>query len=156
MFVPIPANFMVTKAILHLYAMPVYCEDATAPVPKKWKQSRRLKLYCDTSSNDGFWHCVQFSETSEVVWRGATDVTSAVFGVSTWDPPLAYSGSDFNNTQNKIQVRSGDIKSYLTPGQNTTFFVKTTESLPTSFDDNQGLGKIVVVVEGYLKPAGME
>ena len=156
LFVSIPSNFVITKATLYLYAMPVYYENLDYPsigFPTKWKQSRNLKLYY-SDGEEGYWLYGESSGLSQINWRSGTDITNAVFGSATWSPTLAYSGDNESNTENKIQLKSGDIKSYLIPGENRVFFVQTTDSATdTNFQNNQGLGKIIVVVEGYARPS---
>lgn len=152
LFVSIPSNFVITKATLYLYAMPVYYENLNYPsngFPTKWKQSRNLKLYY-SDGEEGYWLYGESSGLSQINWRSGTDITNAVFGSETWSPTLAYSGDNESNTENKIQLKSGDIKSYLIPGENRAFFVQTTDSATdTNFQNNQGLGKMIVLVEGY-------
>jgi hypothetical protein len=152
LFVSIPSNFVITKATLYLYAMPVYYENLNYPsngFPTKWKQSRNLKLYY-SDGEEGYWLYGESSGLSQINWRSGTDITNAVFGSATWSPTLAYSGDNESNTENKIQLKSGDIKSYLIPGENRAFFVQTTDSATdTNFQNNQGLGKMIVLVEGY-------
>ena len=152
LFVSIPSNFVITKATLYLYAMPVYYENLNYPsngFPTKWKQSRNLKLY-HSDGEEGYWLYGESSGLSQINWRSGTDITNAVFGSATWSPTLAYSGDNESNTENKIQLKSGDIKPYLIPGENRAFFVQTTDSATdTNFQNNQGLGKMIVLVEGY-------
>jgi hypothetical protein len=136
--------------------MPVYYKNLDYPsigFPTKWKQSRNLKLY-HSDGEEGYWLYGESSGLSQINWRSGTDITNAVFGSATWSPTLAYSGDNESNTENKIQLKSGDIKSYLIPGENRAFFVQTTDSATdTNFQNNQGLGKIIVVVEGYARPS---
>ncbi len=151
----VPPNFLITKATLTLNAMPTYYENLIYPdfgYPTKWKQSRNLGLY-NSLGNEGYWVYMVNSGTSHIEWRGDADITNAVWGVNSWSPDLPYSGSDENNTQNKIESRSGSIADYLSPGGTTTFYVETTDS-PSSanFQENQGAGQIVVTLEGYKIP----
>ena len=155
--VAVPLNLNITKATLTLYAMPTFYYNPDFPDyppghETKWKQSRNLKLYY-SDGLDGFWYTQEATGITQVAWRGGTDVTQAIFGVATWSPTLAYSGNNASNTQNKIQARSGDIKNYLEPGKSVAFYVETTD-IPTytNFKNNQGLGKMIVMVEGYVRP----
>lgn len=148
--VSIPENFTVTRATIKLEAMPVYFEDATDPSRDGWKQSRNLKLY-KSPGNDGFLPWVYASEWYPPYWRNETDVTNTAFGVSSWSPELIYDGTDEANPDNLIQyLESGDIKDLLESDLETTFYVETTDD-PTqaNADVNKGLGRIIVVVEGY-------
>lgn len=154
-FVSVPDKFDITAATLYLYAMPTYYINPLYPTmghPTKWKQSRNLKVYY-SDATDGYWAYGAESGLSGVIWRTETDITNEVFGVSSWSPPLPYSGDNEANTQNKIEVKSGSVKGYITPGKNIAFSVQTADApTPANFEHNQGLGKIIVVVSGYTRP----
>ena len=142
--IPVPNNFVIEKATLTLEAMPVYYNDSVRDVTK-WKQSRNLRLY-KADGNDGFFD-YPYPGHPWVDWRSGTNITSAVWGVSSWSPPITPSDSP------TIQYRSGDVKQYLTPGEETTFYVETTDSATeNNFDNNQGLGRLVVSIEGFARP----
>ncbi len=146
--VSIPNNFTITKATLYALAMPTFYDDPIGGV-KKWKQSRNLSLYI-SDGIEGYWDYVASSGISIIHWRSGTNITNAVWGASSWSPPLSYSGNDPSNTSNKIQIKSGDITSYLSPGSRKSFYVETTDSeTESNFSNNQGLGKMIVLVEGY-------
>lgn len=150
-YVSIPQNFNISKAILNLYAMPIFWEDDTlTPVtPTGWKQSKSLKLYVgDGLEGRGFM--VGGSDVMGIDWHGETDITSAVWGTSSYSPTLAYSGSDPSNTQNMTQIKAGDIINYLAPGANKVFYVETTATQDAS---NMGFAKLIAVIEGYAKPS---
>lgn len=150
--VSIPSNFTITNADIELQAMPVFYDDELDSENDGWKQSRNLRLY-HSPGNDGYHYLLIPSDRVPPTWRSGTNITSSVLGVSSWNPPLAYSGTDSSNTQNKIQYIGGSIESYLTPGQTTTFYVETTDS-PTQENavTNVGMGRILVTVEGYASP----
>ena len=150
--IPVPSNIVLIKATLTVEAMPIFYEDLSFPANTRWKQSRNLKLYL-ASASEGYYHLPVPSASAGIVWRDQSDITSEVLGLSAWSPTLAYSGNDPANTQNKVQYQSGNILPYLTPGQNTTFSIQTTDT-PTAgnFANNQGLGRMVVVLEGYAVP----
>ncbi len=150
--VPVPSNFVMTKATITLEAMPTFYEDLIYPVNTAWKQSRNLKLYT-AEGDEGFHDYPVPSADAYVIWRSQTDITNAILGAATWSPTLNYSGDDRTNTQNKIDSISGDISSYLTPGDETTFRVETTDvASEANYENNQGLGRIVVIIEGFAKP----
>ncbi len=150
--VSIPANFTVTKATIELQAMPVYLNDVMNSSNNGWRQSRNIKLY-HSPGNEGWHEYILPGSVTPPVWRSGTDITSAVLGVSTWSPPLQYSGTDIGNSANKIQYRSGSILDYLTPGQTTVFYVETTDTPNgTNLRANLGQGRLVVTVEGYARP----
>ena len=153
--VSVPDKFDITAATLYLYAMPTYYTNPVYPAighPTKWKQSRNLRVYY-SDATDGYWAYGPESGLSGVTWRTETDITNEVFGVSSWSPLLPYSGDNEANTQNKIEVKSGSVKGYITPGENIAFSVQTAdEPTPANFEHNQGLGKIIIVVSGYARP----
>jgi hypothetical protein len=118
----------------------------------RWRQSKNLKLY-HSPGNEGCYEYLYPGGVLSPFWRSGTDITSAVLGVSTWSPPLQYSGTDPANASNKIQYRSGSILEYLTPGETKVFYVKTTDAVnQTNERANVGQGRLVVTVEGYTRP----
>ncbi len=158
LLVNVPPNFSITRATLTLYAMPTFYYNPDYPSfpmghETKWKQSRNLKLYYGRDGLDGYWDAQEATDATMTVWRGEEDITQAVFGISSWSPTLAYKGDDPADTRNKIQIRTGSIKDYLIPGESSAFYVETTD-MPTeaNYENNQGLGKIIVTVEGYARP----
>ncbi|HZK23805.1 MAG TPA: hypothetical protein VFC74_00255 [Oscillospiraceae bacterium] len=147
----IPDNFTVTRATIYLYAMPMFYDNPAGlgSHPTKWKQSRNLRLY-HSDGTEGYHYRTANSGDSQVLWRSGVNITSAVLGVSAWSPTLAYSGTDPNNTSNKIQIRSGDLTNYLSSGMRRTFYVETTDAgTEANYAVNEGLGKMIVLVEGY-------
>ncbi len=154
-FVAIPANYEITKATLTLYAMPVYFEKSPAGQGSTgWKQSKRLRLYAGDGT-DGRALIVADSGVSAVDWRGKTNITSATWGATSYSPALPYPGDAESSTRNPVQIKSGLVTGSLTPGKTTVFFVQTTDGFSGGSPDdlnNIGLGKLIVVVEGYAKP----
>src|SRR5690554_6700300 len=100
--VSIPSNFTITNADIELQAMPVFYDDELDSENDGWKQSRNLRLY-HSPGNDGYHYLLIPSDRVPPTWRSGTNITSSVLGVSSWNPPLAYSGTNSSNTQNKIQ-----------------------------------------------------
>lgn len=150
----IPSNFEVTSAKLYTYAMPTYYENPAWPDwgwhATKWKQSRNLRLYYSTGT-EGFRDWIESSGTNFVHWRAGINITSTVWGATEWSPTLSYSGNNPLNTENKIDIKAGDIKSSLpSAGNSRVFFVRTTDDdYENDFEHNQGLGKLVAFIEGY-------
>lgn len=139
--IPVPSNFEIEKATLTLEAMPVYFNDGSA----RWKQSRNLRLY-RANGNNGFFD-YPVPGHMEIIWRSGTNITSPVWGISSWSPSITPSSNPV------IQYRSGEIAQYLSPGEETTFYIETTDSPSHSnFRNNQGLGRIIVTIEGFARP----
>lgn len=53
----------------------------------------------------------------------------------------------------KQYIESGDVSGHLVPGETITFYVETTDSPEgDNMHENVGMGRIIVVVEGYARP----
>lgn len=154
--VSIPDNFLITKATLYLYTMPTFYEN---PMPvtghaTKWKQSRNLKLYYNAAAEEAYWLYVESSGMSIVNQRSGVDISSAAWGASNYSPALPYSGTSEANTQNKVEVKEANIINYLEAGKVASFYVMTNDAEnPSNFENNQGLGKLVAVIQGYARPS---
>ncbi len=148
--VPVPERFIVTKATLTVEAMARYVYDVISETGY-WYQSKKLKLY-RASGDRAVHYCPRPSSDADVVWCNKEDITSSVWGISTWSPPLVPSnpGTGKENVP-YVQRRSGSVKNYLSAGQSTTFIVEASDI----YDAGQGIGRLIVVVEGYVRPEGL-
>ncbi len=142
--VPVPDRFVITKATLTAEAMARYNYDEIGQVGS-WSQSKNLKIY--KASGDRATHTYLVpSGDGHVAWYDKSDITNAVWGVNSWSPALIPASPTTGNPP-YIQRKSGDIKSYLTAGESTTFEAEADTSAPGS-----GTGRIIVVLEGYITP----
>ena len=146
--VPVPERFIITKATLTVEAMARYTYDE---ITQKgyWSQSKNLKIY-KASGDRGYHYYPIPSGDSLVGWDDISDITNDVWGVSAWSPPLVPANPSPGNIP-YIQRRSESVKDYLTAGQSTTFMVEANVADPGS-----GVGRMIVVVEGYVRPEGLE
>jgi len=144
--VPVPERFIITKATLTVEAMARYTYDE---ITQKgyWSQSKNLKLY-KASGDRGYHYYPIPSGDGLVGWADISDITNDVWGVSAWSPPLV-PASPSPGSIPYIQRRSRSVKDYLTAGQSTTFMVEANVADPGS-----GVGRMIVVVEGYVRPEG--
>lgn len=143
----VPSNFTVTKASLTLACVPVFFENPIYPQRNKWMHVKSLRVYM-SENTDGFFHWYRYSEATDIQWRDQVDITSQVWG-SSWSPSLAYTGQDSENTQNKIQYKTGDIKQYITPGKLMSIRVASSAPPNASLDEEFSTAKAIVIVEGY-------
>ena len=143
----VPSNFTVTKASLILACVPVFVDDSIYPQYNKWTHARSLRVYM-SEDTDGFFYWYLYSEPTGIQWRDQVDITSQVWG-SSWSPSLAYTGQNSENTQNKIQYKTGDIKQYITPGKLMSIRVASSAPPNASLDEEFSMAKAIVIVEGY-------
>jgi len=143
----VPSNFTVTKASLTLACVPVFFENPIYPQRNKWMHVKSLRVYM-SENTDGFFHWYRYSEAIDIQWRDQVDITSQVWG-SSWSPSLAYTGQNSENTQNKIQYKTGDIKQYITPGKLMSIRVASSAPPNASLDEEFSMAKAIVIVEGY-------
>lgn len=136
----IPEEFSIETALLRTKSMPRYFTGWDPSIPDGFYHPRNLRLYKVNTPNDGYVDFPAYSEYGVVMGgAGKTDITNAVWGISSWSP----SGST-------IQVREGDVKNYLQPGTNT-FMVETTDALNDNNARYGGAMQFELIVTGYLR-----
>jgi len=144
--VPVPERFTITKATLTIEAMARYTYDEIIQ-QGTWSHAKNIRLFA-ASGDRGYHYYPHPSGDAFVGWMGMMDVTSAVLGVDAWSPALVPANPSPGNIP-YIQRISGSIAAYLTAGQSTTFMAEADVADPGS-----GVGRMIVVVEGYVRPEG--
>lgn len=127
-FAYIPSNFTITSATLITKAMPVDENDASGT---GWWNITNARLTNGTGLN-GYYY---MGGSSFVQMASMTDITTAAWG-GYWNP-----------TAHTISTKNADVKSYLTPGQYTTFGVDSNDSSSTNYAGS--LIQFDLVVTGY-------
>ena len=145
--VPVPERFVITKATLTVEAMARYTYDEISQ-QGTWSHAKNIRLYA-ASGDRGYHYYPHPSGDAFVGWDDISDITNDVWSVSAWSPPLVPASPSPGNIP-YIQRRSGSVKDYLTAGQSTTFMVEANVADPGS-----GVGRMIVVVEGYVRPEGL-
>lgn len=139
--VQIPEKLIIEKATLYAHCAPAYLTGYSAvepDVPDGLYYPQNLALYVrdfdgavfdyPRGSSYGVWYGSGGSEISNAVWGGR------------WTP----------NGEGVVTM-SGDVKNYLTPGEQTVFVVQSADSPTSSNRMRFGIMKFDLVIEGFLR-----
>ncbi len=137
-FAFVPANFIVTSATLVTKAMARYLTGWTNP-PDGYYTIQQAKLYNMTNVNDA---ALDFPYASEygILYGAASvsDISTAAWG-GFWSPAA-------NAT---VQIKSADVKQYLTVGQGVVFAVDSGTSTDNTTNKNACAMNFELTVVGY-------
>lgn len=136
--VAIPDNLTIETAILRCKSMPRLF-TGWGVIPDGYYHARNMKLYKISDESAGYIDYPASSEYDLIMDIGGTDISSAVWGSSTWSP-----------TGQGIKYRQGDVKNYLDVGTNI-FLVKSTDSISQANERYGGGMQFELIVTGYLR-----
>lgn len=134
----IPDNLTIETAILRCKSMPRLFTGWGA-IPDGYYHARNMKLYKISDESAGYIDYPASSEYDLIMDIGGTDISSAVWGSSTWSP-----------TGQGIKYRQGDVKNYLDIGTNI-FLIKSTDSISQANERYGGGMQFELIVTGYLR-----
>lgn len=134
----IPENLTIESAVLRCKSMPRLFTGWTG-IPDGYYHARNMKLYKISDESAGYIDYPASSEYDLIMDIGGTDISSAVWGSSTWSP-----------TGQGIKYRQGDVKNYLDVGTNI-FLVKSTDSISQANERYGGGMQFELIVTGYLR-----
>lgn len=139
----IPDGFVITKAELRVYSLPVYWQDTIGGLTQ-YIQPRGMKLFKLNDYSNQFYDYPLNSDNVGIAYRSgsAVDITQSVWGVASWnadESPYVY----------RMLARSGDITNHVRTGYNE-FYIDTFSGIQTP-GRNTGLIQFVAVVQGYQK-----
>lgn len=134
----IPDNLTIETAVLRCKSMPRLF-TGWGDVPDGYYHARNMKLYKISDESAGYIDYPAASEYDLIMDIGGTDISSAVWGSSTWSP-----------TGQGIKYRQGDVKNYLDVGTNI-FLVKSTDSISQATERYGGGIQFELIITGYLR-----
>lgn len=134
----IPENLTIESAVLKCKSMPRLF-TGWGNVPDGYYHARNMKLYKISDESAGYINYPALSEYNLIMDIGGVDISSAVWGSSTWSP-----------TGQGIKYRQGDVKNYLDVGTNI-FLVKSTDSISQANERYGGGMQFELIVTGYLR-----
>jgi phage minor structural protein len=139
----IPDGFVITKAELRVYSLPVYWQDTIGGLTQ-YIQPRGMVLFKLNDYTNQFYDYPLNSDNVGIAYRSgsAVDITQSVWGVASWnadESPMIY----------RMQGKNGDITNHVRTGYNE-FYIDTFSSIQTP-GRNTGLIQFVAVVQGYQK-----
>ena len=136
----IPENFIVESATLYTRSASSYITgyQTAHGVPDGYYHGKNLGLYIMNADAMIFDYP---QGSSYGVWYGpaGTNITTPVWG-SRWSP-----------TGGGVKVKIGDVKDYLTPGEQTLFVVETSDNPSSNTEADFSLMKFDLVIEGFLR-----
>lgn len=134
----IPENLIIETAILRCKSMPRLFTGWPV-IPDGYYHARNMKLYKISDESAGYIDYPASSEYDLIMDISGTDISSAVWGSSTWSP-----------TGQGIKYRQGDVKNYLDVGTNI-FLVKSTDSISQANERYGGGIQFELIITGYLR-----
>ena len=135
----IPENFIVESATLYTRSASSYISgfQTTAGVPDGYYHGKNLGLYI--MNTDAMIFDYPQGVLILFLWSCRYRYYYAVWG-SRWSP-----------TGGGVKVKIGDVKDYLTPGEQTLFVVETSDNPSSNTEADFSLMKFDLVIEGFLR-----